>query len=349
MTPCISVIVPAYNAVATIQRAIRSALREPEVGEVIVVDDASTDDTAAVAQAADDGTGRLRIHRLPRNSGPATARNTAIAMAHMPLFALLDADDVFIQGRFARLLATNGGDWDLVADNIRFVPEELWDPAYEQAGELGESRIRTIDFPTFVTSNIPRPFRLRGEMGFIKPLIRREMFEGIGLSYDASLHLGEDFVLYAQALLRGARLCLASSTGYIALQRGRSLSATHSIEDLRHLRKAVGEIGEEATRFGVPKRHAEALRRHGRSVDHKIDVRVLLEEARQDGRLAALIRRIGRPLWLAGMLLTMMTDRIAIRIGQGAEVRTLFQEADFVEGRAGGPTDKHGPGGQTEK
>ncbi|RUY70024.1 glycosyltransferase, partial [Mesorhizobium sp. M7A.F.Ca.CA.001.13.1.1] len=59
----VCVIIAAKNAAATIAVAIASALREPEVAEVVVVDDASTDDTAGVARSADDGSGRLSVMR----------------------------------------------------------------------------------------------------------------------------------------------------------------------------------------------------------------------------------------------------------------------------------------------
>ena len=59
----VCVIIAARNAARTIPAAIASALREPEAAEVVVVDDASTDDTAEVARAADDGSGRLKVMR----------------------------------------------------------------------------------------------------------------------------------------------------------------------------------------------------------------------------------------------------------------------------------------------
>ena len=57
----ICVIIAAKNASETIDIAIRSALVEPEVGEVVVIDDGSTDTTSDVAHAADDGIGQIRI------------------------------------------------------------------------------------------------------------------------------------------------------------------------------------------------------------------------------------------------------------------------------------------------
>ena len=115
----VCVIIAAKNASCTITRAIRSALREGRVAEVVVVDDGSTDNTAETSRAADDGSGRLRVLSLEMNKGPAFARNHAIAHSSAPLIAVLDADDFFLAGRFDRMLAEN--DWDFVADNIVFI------------------------------------------------------------------------------------------------------------------------------------------------------------------------------------------------------------------------------------
>ena len=76
--PGVCVIIAARNAARTIPAAIASALREAEVAEVVVVDDASTDDTRDVALAADDGSGRLAVIRFDVNRGPSSARNAAI-------------------------------------------------------------------------------------------------------------------------------------------------------------------------------------------------------------------------------------------------------------------------------
>ncbi|KRE62152.1 glycosyltransferase family A protein [Nostocoides sp. Soil756] len=99
--PDVSVVIPAYNAADVIARAVRSVLdQEVQDLEVLVVDDASTDDTAAVVTslAADDP--RVRLVRMEHNSGrPAHPRNRGLVEARGTVVALLDADDHWLPGK----------------------------------------------------------------------------------------------------------------------------------------------------------------------------------------------------------------------------------------------------------
>lgn len=93
-TPKASIIVPAYNRADVLWRAIESALAQTETSiEVIVVDDASTDETTEVVRgyAADP---RLRYIKLDQNTGgPATPRNTGVKSSTAPVIVFLDQDD----------------------------------------------------------------------------------------------------------------------------------------------------------------------------------------------------------------------------------------------------------------
>jgi len=99
----VSVITPARNAARWLGEALASALGQDEVPlEIVVVDDASTDDTPALAERAGAGVRCLR-QATPR--GAAAARNLAIAEARGDLIAFLDADDRFLPGKLARQVA----------------------------------------------------------------------------------------------------------------------------------------------------------------------------------------------------------------------------------------------------
>jgi len=92
-TPLVSVVMPAFNAAKTIGVAVRSVLAQSFPGfELIVVDDGSTDATAAEAQAAANGDERVRVLDLP-HGGIVAALNAGIAAARGELIARMDADD----------------------------------------------------------------------------------------------------------------------------------------------------------------------------------------------------------------------------------------------------------------
>jgi glycosyltransferase involved in cell wall biosynthesis len=94
----VSVIIPTYNREATIARAIESALRECVSGdEIIVVDDASTDQTASILSAYKD---RIRYQRIAKG-GAGRARNVGIKLARNDLIAFLDSDDEWINGKLS--------------------------------------------------------------------------------------------------------------------------------------------------------------------------------------------------------------------------------------------------------
>ena len=94
-TPKVSVIMPAYNVGSYVGRAIASVQAQTlQDFELIVVDDGSTDDTAAVVGAAAARDSRIRLIRQP-NGGVAAARNRALADARAAYVANLDSDDIW--------------------------------------------------------------------------------------------------------------------------------------------------------------------------------------------------------------------------------------------------------------
>ncbi len=97
----ISVIVPAYNAAGTLGPCLASLLRQTvHPAEIIVVDDASTDDTPAVATKHG-----VKLVRLAANGGPGVARNAGAAQASGEILAFTDADCVAPPDWLARMLA----------------------------------------------------------------------------------------------------------------------------------------------------------------------------------------------------------------------------------------------------
>lgn len=101
-TPYISVIIPVYNAEEFVEEAVESALMQPEVAEVILVEDASPDGALAVCQRLAATHERVRLFRHPngKNKGAGASRNLGIAKATCEWIAFLDADDYYLPERF---------------------------------------------------------------------------------------------------------------------------------------------------------------------------------------------------------------------------------------------------------
>jgi len=102
-THSVSVVIPAKNVAAYIGETLASALAQSEVGEVIVVDDGSSDETVAIVRAIRDP----RLYLMTNDSaGVSAARNLGARHAGGEWLLFLDADDRLRPGAVAALLAT---------------------------------------------------------------------------------------------------------------------------------------------------------------------------------------------------------------------------------------------------
>lgn len=104
--PKICVIIPVYNAGRFLVQAVTSALAQPEVGEVILVEDGSPDDSLAVCRELVDQNPGVLLYQHPQgaNRGAGPSRNLGMQKSTCPLIAFLDADDYYLPGRFSRAL-----------------------------------------------------------------------------------------------------------------------------------------------------------------------------------------------------------------------------------------------------
>lgn len=103
----VTVVIAAYNRSKLITRALESVRTQVRTAkEIIVIDDASTDDTAAVASAwGKHHTFPVRVVKLVKNGGPAVARNKGIELARTAYIAFLDSDDEHVPTTLAKLVS----------------------------------------------------------------------------------------------------------------------------------------------------------------------------------------------------------------------------------------------------
>lgn len=101
--PAVTVVMPVFNREAVVRRAIDSVLvQDFETFELIVVDDASTDETAKAVEAVGDA--RVSLLRQDRNRGGNAARNRGVMAARAPLIAFLDSDDAYLPHKLGFLV-----------------------------------------------------------------------------------------------------------------------------------------------------------------------------------------------------------------------------------------------------
>lgn len=228
--PDVTFVIAAYNAEATIARAIESALAQQDVSvEVIVADDCSSDGTAESARSFPEEA--VRVITLARNSGPGGARNAGLAAARGRWIAVLDSDDTVHPHRLARMIArAEAAGAEIVVDNL------------DVAGD-GEA-VRTTIFPKtllarypeitladFIASNVM--FETTFSFGYMKPVFRRRFLEEHGLRYDVALRIGEDYIFLASALAKGGRCVVEPTAGYVYHIRDGSISR---VLELRHVK-----------------------------------------------------------------------------------------------------------------
>lgn len=317
----VCVIIAAYNADKTIARAVRSALAQEPVQEVIVVDDASTDNTIAAAHAADDASGRLKIIPSSINKGLAAARNRAIEASVSSLIALLDSDDFYLPLRFEPMLQLD--EWDLIADNIAFVDEKDVSDFSEEKIIPFEMNSWDLSFSAFISGNISKRGMPRAELGFLKPVLKRHFLESNRLKYNEDLRLGEDFALYTQMLRVGARFKCLKPCGYVAVTRSDSLSGSHSTKDL----EALLRFDDKLSRMALPdEKGRRELARHRRQLETKHHLRAILDFRRENGRWMAGLMALKKPGLVPSLVTAVLRDKLPFsqQAQSRAEVRYLF-------------------------
>ncbi|MBV8220092.1 MAG: glycosyltransferase [Solirubrobacterales bacterium] len=159
--PTVSVLMGAYNYEQYVGRAIESALAQdypPELMEIVVIDDGSTDSTARVVEElARENPGRIRLVRQA-NGGYIDSTNRAIAESRGEILALLDADDLWLPEKtrlqvemlqadpslglvYSDMVVIDGGDAVLHPSHLSYL------------NPVGERCVPALLFTNFVTTS----------------------------------------------------------------------------------------------------------------------------------------------------------------------------------------------------
>ncbi|ARN82077.1 glycosyltransferase family 2 protein [Methylocystis bryophila] len=221
--PEVCVVMPVYNAAATLDATIASVLDQSfGAFELIAVDDGSRDESLArlTAQAARDP--RIRVVSQ-KNFGVSATRNRGAELSEAPLIAFIDADDIWRREKLERHVTLHREEPDIAASyaRIAFIPEEA----------------KSVDEGKTVSSLCPRSPRLIDVLGenpictTSNLVVRRDWFVRSG-GFDRALSFAEDQDFVARLIVMGGRIegVNAVLTGYRLSPGGLSmdLGAMHA-------------------------------------------------------------------------------------------------------------------------
>lgn len=178
--PAASVIIPAFNAARTLDRALRSVAAQVRSDwEAVVVDDGSADGTAELAAAWAGRDPRVRLVRRP-NGGASAARNTGVAHARADWLVFLDADDTLTPDHLRRLLARTEGAGVVVCG---------WTRRAEDGRRLGSKSAPRMDRAALRHASRWTPVAIHAA------LVRRDAVQRAG-GFDETLRTHEDWDLW---------------------------------------------------------------------------------------------------------------------------------------------------------
>ncbi|GAB6164120.1 hypothetical protein JCM19992_01200 [Thermostilla marina] len=226
VTAPVSVVIPAYNSSRYLGATLRSVFAQTvRPQEIIVVDDGSEDDSAALAESFGPP---VRVIRQ-ENRGESAARNRGIEAASSEWIAFLDADDLWAPTKLARQLET-AAEADVVHTNFYFFGD--MDGRVDLAA-IPESRRYT---PAHVAED--NPFRISSL------LVSRRL----DLRFPEWTQDGEDLIYFLE-LARKAKVRLVPEylTGYRVHRAGQSARADMVVARFRAIEAYLDRLGEEIT------------------------------------------------------------------------------------------------------
>ena len=294
--PEVSVIIGARNVESYIEAAVGSALMQTNVDvEVLVVDDASTDNTAALVERLASRDARVRLIRRDRVGGPSRARADAIAEAHGTWLAVLDGDDLMAPERCRTLIdLAEAAAADVVVDKLQRFSDGA--PEVEASADVSNEGHAAyfLDLASFISGNTVfsssgRDFRA------VKPIFRSAFVREAAISYREDLPVGEDYHICLACLNAGANFLVSEAPLYKYRIRHGSQSWRVNSGHIGQMLAAHKELGIEA-RWGGERTVVDAATRYLRALERAQVFTKIVELTKSHKTISALRLAIARPI-----------------------------------------------------
>lgn len=266
-TPDVTFIIAAFNVAAYIEAAVASALAQNDIEvEVIVVDDASTDQTADIVARMAAADSRVTLVRQSKNLGPGAVRNIALKHSKAKWVAILDGDDLITANRTAELIkCAEATGADIVGDNFERITVDGKPTGKLLFATSDVPFLFEVDAASFIEAN--QVFARTGfSLGAIKIMVRSEFLSDHVIAHPDDLPVGEDFHFILSCLLAGARFVVTSTPGYKYRLRPGSQSWRLTDEHMRKLNIAHAGLLRDVRRAGCPRAEVAAAN-FGRSLE----------------------------------------------------------------------------------
>lgn len=222
-TILVSAIVPARNEEAVIRECVLSLAPQPEIGEILVVDDQSTDDTAAIVRQQMQRFSQLQLVETRELPLGWVGKNHAVwagarqAKGEWLLFT--DADAVHSKDSAARALAIAARENAVM---ISFSPEQTMETWYERS-VIPYVYCRLARKFSFHDVNDPEKSAAAANGQFL--MIRRIVYEAVGGHASVAGEVLEDVAFAKRVKSAGYRLCFASGKGIVKVRMYRTFDA----------------------------------------------------------------------------------------------------------------------------
>ena len=239
----VSVLLPVWNGEAFLEAAVESILRQTLSSlELIIIDDGSTDASAAIAEKLACGDDRVRVLRR-EHQGLSAALNAGIAAARGEYVARMDADDISVPHRLQKQVAYLDAHPSCVAAGA-------WIEVVDEAG-------RHLGLKTFVEKHEEiSAALLQGVSPIAHPtvVLRRDVLRAAG-GYDARRYPSEDLDLWFRLAERGE----LANLGETLLQHRRHKAAVGVREREKMKAMALAICNEARSKRGLPSRRGTPI------------------------------------------------------------------------------------------
>lgn len=222
--PCVSVIMANFNGARFLAEAINSVCNQTLADlELLICDDASTDESAEIAASYAAADPRIKLIRSEANAGPAAARNRAIAAASGTWLAIMDSDDIMHPARLKTLTALAEQDRaDIAADDLIVFYQDGARPSHGLLPPAYTQKPFWADLAGFIRSNA---FYSKGAgLGYLKPIILADAVRQSSCHYDETLTIGEDYDFMFRLLAAGLKYQIYLRQLYFYRKHGASIS-----------------------------------------------------------------------------------------------------------------------------